>query len=77
MRKLIEHGFIPKHEILKADKVSKLLNRYKIDAKKIPRILSMDVVVKALDAKVGDVIKIERGNKTAGVAAYYRIVVRG
>jgi len=77
LRKLIGHGFIPKHEILKADKVSKLLNRYKIDAKKIPKILSTDVVVKLLDAKAGDVIKIERRSKTAGIAAYYRIVVRG
>ena len=54
-----------------------LLERYKITINHLPRILTSDPMVKNLDAKVGDVIKIERISTTAGKTIYYRVVVQG
>ncbi len=70
------HELVPKHEILSDEEKQELIKRYGIKLRQLPRIFSSDPVVKALGAKVGDVIKITRefeGKKTI----YYRVVVRG
>ena len=72
---LIEHKLVSKHEILNKEDVVKLFSKFKIDGKKLPRILCNDPIVEALGAKIGDIIKIERISETAGRAIYYRIVV--
>ena len=74
---LTEHKLVPKHEILKENDVKELFEKYKINAKKLPRILQTDPMAMALNANIGDIIKIERASSTAGSAVYYRLVVRG
>ena len=69
---------MPSKRILPAqeEEVKKLLERYGITKKQLPKILTTDPVVKALGAKVGDVIEIERKSPVAGVTKYYRVVVK-
>ena len=73
---IFKHELVPKHRIMKEEEVKKLLERYGITKKQLPKILTTDPVVKALGAKVGDVIEIERKSPVAGVTKYYRVVVK-
>ncbi|MEM5843652.1 MAG: DNA-directed RNA polymerase subunit H [Candidatus Aenigmatarchaeota archaeon] len=71
------HRLVPKHILLSEKEKEELLKKYGITLKELPRILSSDPMVKALNAKVGDVIKIIRKSPTAEVSEYYRVVVKG
>ncbi len=68
---------VPKHTILGEKEKNELLKRYGITLKELPRILESDPMAKLLDAKPGDVIKIERESPVAGKSVYYRVVVKG
>lgn len=72
-----KHELVPKHEILSEEEKAKLLKKYGITIKELPRILASDPAIKSLNPKVGDVVKITRKSKTAGESVYYRVVVRG
>jgi DNA-directed RNA polymerase subunit H len=72
-----KHKLVPKHILLKEKEKKELLKKYKIQLKQLPRILISDPVVKTLNPKVGDVIKIIRKSETGGESEYYRVVVRG
>ncbi len=69
------HVLVPKHEILPKNKVDELLNLYKITVYQLPVIKSSDPAAKAIGAKPGDVLKINRTSSTAGKAVVYRYVV--
>lgn len=68
---IFNHVLVPKHEVLSDKEKKELLEKYNIKPIQLPKILVKDPCVKALKAKVGDVIKITRDNKSV----YYRIVV--
>lgn len=72
-----KHEFVPKHVILNETEKKEILKRYNITLKHLPRILTSDPMVRLLDGKVGDVVKITRKSFTAGEAVYYRVVVKG
>lgn len=72
-----KHELVPKHILLSQKEKEELLKNYGITLKDLPRILSSDPMVKAINAKVGDVIKIIRKSPTAEVSEYYRVVVKG
>lgn len=72
-----EHELVPKHEILNEKEKEELLKKYGITLRQLPRILISDPMVKVLNAKIGDVIKIIRKSPTAGETVYYRVVVKG
>ncbi len=71
----LKHRFVPKHEILSEEEKKAVLERYNISLRQLPKILAKDVVIKAINAKVGDVIKITRKSPTAKQSVYYRVVV--
>jgi len=71
-----EHNLVPKHIVLNEQEKEELLKKYGISIRQLPRILVTDPVVKLLNAKVGDVIKIIRKSETAGETVYYRVVVK-
>jgi len=73
---ILKHELVPEHIILKEEEKNELLEKYKIKPKNLPKILTTDPVVKALNAKEGDILKIIRKSKTAGTSAYYRKVVK-
>lgn len=71
---LQKHTLIPKHSKLSEKEAKEFLNKYNISTLQLPRILIKDPLVKQLDAKVGDILKIERESRT-GKNVYYRVVV--
>ncbi len=66
----------PQYRVMSAEEVDKLLERYNVSLKDLPKIRILDPAVKALDAKEGDVIEITRNSQTAGTYKYYRFVVK-
>jgi len=74
---ITKHELVPKHIILSENEKEELLKRYGITIRQLPRILLSDPVIKTMNVKIGDVIKIIRKSETAGESEYYRVVVRG
>ena len=70
-----KHMLIPKHVKLSDAQKEKLLEKYSVSLKDLPRVLKTDSAIISLDAKPGDVIKITRNSPTAGEAIFYRVVV--
>jgi DNA-directed RNA polymerase subunit H len=71
----LKHNLVPEFRILSKEEKEKLLERLGVTEDKLPKILSSDVVVKRINAKVGDVLEIKRKSQVAGESIYYRIVV--
>lgn len=69
------HYLVPKAEKLPADDLEKLLSELKITVKNLPLIKEADPMCVALQAKVGDVVKITRPSATVKETPYYRLVV--
>jgi DNA-directed RNA polymerase subunit H len=56
------------------DEIADEFSDVEYDFKNLPKIRSNDPVVKAIDAKPGDILRITRESQTAGVFVTYRIV---
>jgi DNA-directed RNA polymerase subunit H len=74
---ITKHELVPKHAIINEKEREELLNKYGITLRQLPRILDTDPIVKILNGKQGDVVKIIRKSSTAGESVYYRVVVKG
>jgi DNA-directed RNA polymerase subunit H (RpoH/RPB5) len=72
-----KHELVPKHIILNEHEKEELLKRYGISLRQLPRILVSDPVIKLLNGKPGDVVKIIRKSHTAKETVYYRVVIKG
>lgn len=72
---LMSHFLVPEHVILKEDEKNALLEKYNILENQLPKILATDPIVKQIEGKVGDVVKITRNSQTAGKSFYFRLVV--
>jgi DNA-directed RNA polymerase subunit H len=72
---VMENYLVPRHSIMPEEEMDGLLEKYGIVKAQLPKILMMDPCAKALGAKPGDVIVIERESPTAGLSVYYRLVV--
>lgn len=68
------HQLQPKHSKLKPNEVKEILKEFDISHSQLPSLKSTDKALPA-DAKIGDVIKIERKDEKGDKANYYRIVV--
>jgi len=73
--KIDRHALTPKHSRLSDTQKEKLLEKYKISVKELPRILRTDPAISSLVPKPGDVIRITRKSLTASEADFYRVVV--
>ena len=69
-----DHMLVPKHEIMSEDDISEEFSNVDYDYRDLPKIKSKDPVVKAIEAKPGDILRITRESQTAGVFVTYRIV---
>jgi DNA-directed RNA polymerase subunit H len=70
------HEIVPQHIILGDKEVEELLQNYSITKEKLPLIKVTDPVVKAINAKPGQVLKIVRRESPAGEGVAYRLVVK-
>ena len=73
---ITKHNLVPKHEILNEKEKEELFKKFGITIKHLPRILESDPMVKILNGKMGDIVKITRKSRTALECAYYRLVVK-
>lgn len=73
---ILKHELVPEHIILNENEKKELFEKLKIKSENLPKILTNDPVVKAIDAKEGDVLKIIRKSPTAVTSIYYRVVVK-
>ena len=71
---ILQHSNVPKHEILSDSEIEKIFAEVEYEIKQLPKIKSDDPVVKAIDAKDGDILKITRESQTAGTFITYRLV---
>jgi DNA-directed RNA polymerase subunit H len=74
---LFDHVLVPKHELLSSEEAERIINKYRIHPYQLPQIVSSDPAARAINAQAGDVIKITRKSRTAGVSTAYRYVVEG
>lgn len=71
---ILKHNLVPEHIILTDEEAEEVLLEKNITEDQLPKILPNDPVVKAIDAKEGDILKIIRNSETAGTFVSYRIV---
>jgi len=71
---IFQSNLVPKHQILNGDEKAELLKNLNVSTKQLPRIKDDDPVVKILQAKKGDVIKITRNSHVAEEYSHYRVV---
>lgn len=73
--KIYKHILIPEHKKLSEAEKKKLLEKYNINFRELPNILTTDPAIESINVKEGDVIKIVRKSPTAGKVVFYRGVV--
>ena len=71
---ILKHNLVPEHVILSDEEAEEVLDKLKIRPDQLPKILPDDPVVKAIGAKLGDILKITRNSETAGIFVAYRVV---
>jgi DNA-directed RNA polymerase subunit H len=71
---ILEHELVPIHVILSESDKEKVFKDLDFEQGQLPKIKSDDPVVKAIDAKKGDVLEIIRRSPTAGTFVTYRLV---
>ena len=69
---IFESKLVPKQEILSGDERADLIKKLGITLKQLPRMRGDDPIVKILNAKKGDVIRVIRDPESS---PYYRVVV--
>lgn len=72
---ILTHAYVPLHEIVPKKEVKELLEGLGVEKNKLPKIFLTDPVIKKIEAKAGDVIRISRKSRTAEETTYYRMVV--
>lgn len=76
MFNLIDHVYVPKHELLSNEEAEKVINEYGAQKKMLPRIFASDPVARYYNAKVGQVFRIIRPSELSGYSNYYRLVIK-
>ncbi len=72
---VLQHKLVPKHKILNEEEKKKILEKYGIKLKHLPKISVKDPVVVAIEGEIKDIVEITRNSSTAGEIKYYRVVV--
>ncbi len=72
----IAHMLVPRHSVASEAEVKEVLEKYDITVDKLPLIFLEDPALANIEARPGDVIKIERNSPvTKKVEPYYRYVI--
>ena len=71
---ITQHVLVPKHILLSEEEAKQVLEKFNISPLQLPVMLATDTMAKAIGAKAGMMIQIERTGPT-GRSEYYRRVV--
>ncbi len=74
---ILSHQLVPDHKILSKDEERELLRRLGIEKTQLPWLKASDPAARAIGAKPGNIVKVERKSLTAGEAVMFRCVVPG
>lgn len=74
---IFAHVLVPKHEVMGAEEVKKVLTEYRIKPYQLPQLKASDPTAKAIGVKPGDIVRVVRDSPTAGKYISYRYVVEG
>lgn len=74
---ILEHDLVPKHILLTKEEANQLTGKYRIKPFQLPKVKESDPAVKSINGKPGDIVKIMRKSSTAGVAEYFRYIIKG
>jgi DNA-directed RNA polymerase subunit H (RpoH/RPB5) len=70
------HSLVPKHTLITDDgEIQEILTKYMVKKNQLPYILKSDAMSQYLNAKPGNIVRIERISPTAGISIVYRAVV--
>ena len=73
---ILEHQYVPPHEILGSDEEERMMRRYNItNSDQLPSISRYDPVAQAIGIRPGQICKITRPSRTSIVSQYYRVCV--
>lgn len=71
---VLSYHLVPKMEKVDGAEKNRVLKKYGINSGQLPKIKINDPAVEALGAEVGDVIKVEREDKTGKYVAYKVVI---
>jgi len=71
---ILSHELVPSHAVLSESEIKKVFKDLDFEIEQLPKIKTDDPVVKAIDAKEGDILEITRESPTAGTFVTYRLV---
>jgi len=66
---------IPQHKKLNDEEAEKILKKYNVSKKQLPRIRSDDPAIVDMNPERGDMIEIIRNSPTTGKSSFYRVVI--
>jgi len=72
---MVKHILIPEHKKLSDEEADKILKKYNVLKKQLPRIKSSDPAILNMNPERGDIIEIIRDSPTTGKSSFYRVVV--
>jgi DNA-directed RNA polymerase subunit H len=69
-----KHKLIPEHSLCNAKEKEQILKKFNSTEKDFPKISIKDSGISHLNAKISDLIKIERKDDYTGTSVFYRVV---
>jgi DNA-directed RNA polymerase subunit H (RpoH/RPB5) len=77
MMNLIEHTYVPLHEILSNEESQQIIESYNTRKRDMPKILTNDPIARYYNMQPGQICRILRPSETSGFVPYYRLVIKG
>ena len=71
---MVEHILTPSHKKLNEEETEKILKRYNVSRRQLPKINLNDPAILKLNTQKGDMIEIIRDSPTTGKSYFYRVV---
>jgi DNA-directed RNA polymerase subunit H len=72
---MVEHILIPKHKKLSDTEAEKILKKFNVSKKQLPRINMNDPAILEMNPEKGDLIEIIRDSPTTSKSYFYRVVI--
>jgi len=73
---MTNHTLVPEHKKLDKEESEKVLKKYNISKKQLPKIKSDDISIEKFQCEIDDIIEITRKSQIYGDLKFYRLVVR-